>query len=148
MRLAKTKNLGFTLIELLVVVAILGIISAIGTLSYQGYVTAAKKKSAQNVLMQAALGQLEYFSDNNIYYVADKCTMSNAKTKATGFGAGTTSYKLQDALLGGQDNFNEDLGYYGCVGEDTDGYTLFAVEKSGNCVIAMNSNKEFSFQDC
>ena len=78
MRLAKTKNLGFTLIELLVVVAILGIISAIGTISYQGYVTAAKKKSAQNVLMQAALGQLEYFSDNNIYYVADKCTMANA----------------------------------------------------------------------
>tara|TARA_B100000945_G_C20000906_1_gene420997 strand:- start:80 stop:526 length:447 start_codon:yes stop_codon:yes gene_type:complete len=148
LRLAKTKNLGFTLIELLVVVAILGIISAIGTLSYQGYVGAAKKKSAQNVLMQAALGQLEYFSDNNSYYVADKCTMANAKAKATGFDTGTTSYKLQDALLGGQDNFNEDLGYYGCVGEDTDGYTLFAVEKSGNCVIAMNSNKEFSFQDC
>ena len=107
MRLAKTKNLGFTLIELLVVVAILGIISAIGTLSYQGYVTAAKKKSAQNVLMQAALCQLEYFSDNNTNYVADKCTIANAKTKATGFGTTTTSYKLQDALLGGQDNFNE-----------------------------------------
>ena len=60
----------------------------------------------------------------------------------------TVDLALQDALLGGQDNFNEDLGYYGCVGEDTDGYTLFAVEKSGNCVIAMNSNKEFSFQDC
>ena len=50
--------------------------------------------------MQAGLGQMEYFSDYNSYYVADKCTMANAKATATGF-ASTTSYK-NDALLGGQ----------------------------------------------
>ena len=39
-----TKSSGFTLIELLVVVAVLGIISAIGTVTYQGYISGTKKK--------------------------------------------------------------------------------------------------------
>ena len=45
-----TRSSGFTLIELLVVVAILGIISAIGIVSYNGYVSSAKKKSAENII--------------------------------------------------------------------------------------------------
>ena len=47
-----SKSSGFTLIELLVVVAILGIIAAIGIVSYNGYVSSAKKRSAENVMQQ------------------------------------------------------------------------------------------------
>ena len=142
-----SKSSGFTLIELLVVVAILGIIAAIGVASYSGYVTSAKIKSAKNVLMQAGLGQMEYFSDYNKYYTVDSCTMANAKATATGYDSSTTSGELITNLLGGSKNFNSDLGFYGCAGSDTDGWTLFAVEEGGECVILMNSKNVFDDND-
>ena len=57
-----SKSSGFTLIELLVVVAILGIIAAIGIMSYNGYVSSAKKRSAENVMQQISFCLL-YTSD-------------------------------------------------------------------------------------
>tara|TARA_B100000965_G_scaffold388252_1_gene392599 strand:- start:1179 stop:1652 length:474 start_codon:yes stop_codon:yes gene_type:complete len=66
---SKKKNLsGFTLIELLVVVAILGILSAVGIVSYNGYVSSAERKTAENLMQQIALAQSEHLSDNGIYY--------------------------------------------------------------------------------
>ena len=65
----KKKNLsGFTLTELLVVVAILGVLSAVGVISYNGYVASAERKSAENLMQQIALAQSEHLSDNGVYY--------------------------------------------------------------------------------
>ena len=59
---------GFTLIELLVVVAIIGILSAIGVVSYGKYTTSAQKKQAEITLNSIYLAEQEYKSNNGEYY--------------------------------------------------------------------------------
>ena len=59
---------GFTLIELLVVVAIIGILSAVGVVSYSGYKVSAEKKQAEITLNSIYLAEQEYKSNNGEYY--------------------------------------------------------------------------------
>ena len=63
------NNKGFTLIELLVVVALIGILSAIGVVSFGKYKTSAEKKQAEISLNSIYLAEQEYKSNNgNFYY--------------------------------------------------------------------------------
>jgi type IV pilus assembly protein PilE len=55
---------GVTLIELLVVVAIIAFLSAIAFPSYDRYIVRTKRAVAQNVLMQVADRQQQFFMDN------------------------------------------------------------------------------------
>ena len=59
---------GFTLIELLVVVAIIGILSAVGVVSYSGYKSSAEQKQAEITLNTIYLAEQEYKSNNGEYY--------------------------------------------------------------------------------
>ena len=74
---------GFTLIELLVVVAIIGILSAVGVVSYSGYKASAEKKQAEITLNSIYLAQQEYKSNNGEYCIAT-CT-NNAQIIANLF---------------------------------------------------------------
>ena len=131
-----TKSSGFTLIELLVVVAILGIIASIGIVSYNGYVDGAKRKSAENVIQQIALGQTEFYSDNGSYYTSGGSSSSTSCTKDT-----TSSTDIETNLLGGADNITPQVGYEFCVtgGGTSLNYEIFAEEINGTCILRMDN---------
>ena len=135
-----SKSSGFTLIELLVVVAILGIIAAIGIVSYNGYVSSAKKRSAENVMQQISLGQTEYYSDNGIYYRNSTGTSCNPTS--------TTSSAIETNLLGGIDSITSEMGYELCVSNDATNYKVFAKENGGNCEITMTALGAFVRTNC
>ena len=135
-----SKSSGFTLIELLVVVAILGIIAAIGIMSYNGYVSSAKKRSAENVMQQISLGQTEYYSDNGIYYRNSTGTSCNPTS--------TTSSAIETNLLGGTDSITSEMGYELCVANDATNYKVVAKENGGNCEITMTALGAFVRTNC
>ena len=61
------SSLGFTLVELLVVVAIIGILSAVGIVSYNGYTKGAKQKTVISAMQQIKLAQTEEYSNSKSY---------------------------------------------------------------------------------
>ena len=133
-----TKSSGFTLIELLVVVAILGIIAAIGITSYSGYVSSTKKKSTENIMRQVALGQTEYYSENQIYYgsSSSSCTATMS-----------TSEDVETNLLGGSKVIIDanstpkkaTSGFFICVADHASNFQIVAVdsENSSGCKITL-----------
>lgn len=64
---AHRRQVGVTLIELMVVVAIVAAIFAFAFPSYERYIVRAKRAVGQNVLMQVADRQQQFFMDNKSF---------------------------------------------------------------------------------
>jgi len=58
---------GFTLIEMMIVVVIIALLAAIGYPSYTDFITRSRRQAAQNMLLQVADRQEQFFLDNKRY---------------------------------------------------------------------------------
>ena len=135
------NNKGFTLIELLVVVAIIGILSAVGVVSYNGYVSGAKQKSAQNVMQQISLAQTEEYSNSGGYY-----TQADGSCTPTSL----TSSDIETTLFGGGDQIAKEMGYEICIASTgSSNFDIIAEEIKSieACQLTLSRNGNFTRGD-
>lgn len=112
------QKAGFTLIELLIVVAILGVISAIGSSIYSGYVKSAKESVAQNGLKSICLIEADYHTENNKYFM----TSSGDQTRL-----------INNTLFNGKKTLDEKGDYYYFIRPySSTGYRAYAYPKNRN----------------
>ena len=125
-----TRNSVFSFIEVLVVVAIIGILSAVGLVSYKGYVSSAKTSAVKSAMQTISLAQSEYYSNEGSYYIQEEggvCVMS-----------GMTSDAIETNLMGGGDVIAEGVGYEMCTETSGSGYIIRA--NDGATTITLDHN--------
>ena len=120
------KKKGFSLIELLTVVAIIGILGAVGVVAYTGYVTKARRSTAENAMMQIALAQTEYYSNIGLYFITTStCTVD-------------TSNSIENILFDGGDIITDESGYQMCIVEKGSSYEITAISSRDGCTLTMS----------
>ena len=144
---------GFSLVELLVVVAILGILSAVGILTYNGYVKGTKIRAAKAMMQQISLAQTEEYSNTGNYYSnADEggCSQSAAFTRDIEINLlGRLTYELDPVTPVSQTG--KETGYEICI-ENTgiNNFKIIAEQVGGGdnaCELELSRNGQTSEND-
>ncbi|MDC0618735.1 type II secretion system GspH family protein [Pelagibacteraceae bacterium] len=120
---------GFTLIELLVVIAIIGILSAVGVVSYSGYKSSAEMKKAEISLNTIYLAEQEYKSNNGSYYY--NSSVSNIVTN----------------LFDGVDDLSEQKYIFSIAGSG-DTLSIVAENNSSGCKLTLNEKSKLTKSNC
>ena len=127
----KNQSQGFTLIELLVVVAIIGILSAVGVVSYSGYKASAEMKKAEISLNTIYLAEQEYKSNNGSYYY--NSSVSNIVTN----------------LFDGVDDLSEQKYNFTISGNtNNDTLSIVARNSASGCQLTLNEKKKLTKSSC
>ena len=122
---------GFTLIELLVVIAIIGILSAVGVVSYSGYKASAEMKKAEISLNTIYLAEQEYRSNNGSYYY--NSSVSNIVTN----------------LFDGVDDLTEQKYNFTISGNaSNDTLSIVARNNTSGCQMTLNEKKKLTKSSC
>ena len=139
-----TRSSAFTLIELLVVIAIIGILAAVGTVSYNGYVSAAKQSSAENAMQQISLAETEYLSNSGGYYESDDASGGTCSPSKD------NSDKIEIALFDSGDIITDKMGYHMCVARSGAGFIVIAQQNKNKdpCKLSMTSNSVWTRVNC
>ena len=122
---------GFTLIELLVVVAIIGILSAVGVVSYSGYKASAEKKQAEISLSSIYLAEQEYKSNNGSYYY--NSSLNN----------------IVNELFDGVDDLsNQNYSFTISGNSSAETLNIQAKHKSSSCTLSLNEKNKLTTSNC
>jgi len=123
----------FTLIELLVVVAILGILSTIGVITYLEFIASSHKKKAELTINTIYSEQLEYQSNNNGYCISD----CNSKSG------------IVNNLLDGVDNLSEQKYNFTISGNiNSQTFTIQARHQTSGCTLKLTEKSKFTESGC
>ena len=153
-----TKSSGFSLVELLVVVAIIGILSAIGTISYQGYVKSSKRSAATNIVQQTALAQTEEYSNSGSYIITealdDAATLEQLETEDC-TATRASSDTIESDLFSGDNIIADNINFEICILGNSATYKVIAKETNGQdppgytgCEISLIRNSLPKKTDC
>ena len=123
----------FTLIELLVVVAILGILSTIGVITFIEHIATSHKKKAELTINTIYSEQLEYQSNNNGYCISD----CNSKSG------------IVNNLLDGVDNLSEQKYNFTISGNTSNQtFTIQARHQTSGCTLTLTEKNKFDENGC